>query len=218
MSQNEYRSLLAAKEKEFWDYREASQKMQAEYVAALAADYKKAFPKRKAHTPAKYNDCPNREALNIYWQEKANVLMAKHTADQGLLEKQLDTLAAREDLLPWPCDQLNKVYSIHKSTYQSSDLGSGKYARESAESRAEDARMYGLKAEVKFEGHCYDLYVNTDEVGWDLVQRKPGISLKAWIKRCWARGCNPRVYNPFLPVGLEEKLGLDYFGGEIKAK
>jgi hypothetical protein len=218
VSQNQYRSLLAAKEKEFWDYREASQKMQAEYVEALAADYKKAFPKRKAYTRDKYNDCPNREALKAYWQGKADALISKHVADKQGLEDQLDALAAREDLLPWSCEGMNKVYSILHSTYQSSDLGSGKYARESAESRAEDARMYGLKAEVKFEGHCYDLYVNTDEVGWDLVQRKPGISLKAWIKRCWARGCNPRVYNPFLPVGLEEKLGLDYFGGEIKAK
>ena len=47
--------------------------------------------------------------------------------------------------------------------------------------------------------------------------RKPVQSFKDQIKSCWKRGVNPRVYNPFLPAGLEEKLGLDYFGGE-KAK
>ena len=68
-----------------------------------------------------------------------------------------------------------------------------------------------------FEEGEYCIYANTDGAGWDFAMRKPVQSFKDQIKSCWKRGVNPRVYNPFLPAGLEEKLGLDYFGGE-KAK
>ena len=36
-----------------------------------------------------------------------------------------------------------------------------------------------------------------------------GPSLVEQVRMSWRRGVNPRVYNPFLPVGFEEKHGLD---------
>jgi hypothetical protein len=29
------------------------------------------------------------------------------------------------------------------------------------------------------------------------------------------KGVNPRVYMPFLPHGIEQQLGLDYFGNDL---
>jgi hypothetical protein len=52
------------------------------------------------------------------------------------------------------------------------------------------------------------------EADRDLLSRRPGFSVKNYLKACWGVGVNPRVFNPMLPHGLEEKLGLDYFGGE----
>jgi hypothetical protein len=98
-------------------------------------------------------------------------------------------------------------------------MGAGRYAKEDAESKAEQARGAGLDAEVRFvdgEFPEYRVFANTDEAGWDLAMRKPVQSLKDWVKSCWKRGVNPRVYNPFLPAGFEEKVGLDYFGNEVK--
>lgn len=35
------------------------------------------------------------------------------------------------------------------------------------------------------------------------------------VRKCWARGVNPRVYFPFLPHGYEAQHGLDYFGNKV---
>ena len=50
----------------------------------------------------------------------------------------------------------------------------------------------------------------------EVLKRLPGLTLREWLKRCMQFGANPRVYNPFLPHGLEAKLGLDYFGNDVK--
>ena len=101
--------------------------------------------------------------------------------------------------------------------YSSQGWGADRYCKNDAEGKAEQARLSGLDAQVRFEEGEYCIYANTDGAGWDFAMRKPVQSFKDQIKSCWKRGVNPRVYNPFLPAGLEEKLGLDYFGGE-KAK
>lgn len=49
-----------------------------------------------------------------------------------------------------------------------------------------------------------------------LRHRPEGLSMKEWLMLSWRHNCNPRVFNPFVPYGLEEKLGLDYFGNEVK--
>ena len=50
----------------------------------------------------------------------------------------------------------------------------------------------------------------------EVLKRLPGLTLREWLKRCMQLGANPRVYNPFLPHGLEARLGLDYFGNDVK--
>lgn len=42
------------------------------------------------------------------------------------------------------------------------------------------------------------------------------LPVRDFVKFCWKRGCQPRVFFPFLPVGYEEKAGLDYFGNELE--
>ncbi len=63
----------------------------------------------------------------------------------------------------------------------------------------------------------YDVMVGVEsKLDVEILKLKPtAITLREWLKKCWAVGCNPRVFNPYLPHGIEAKLGLDYFGGEI---
>jgi hypothetical protein len=44
-----------------------------------------------------------------------------------------------------------------------------------------------------------------------------GLPVGEFMRRCWARAWNPRVLDPFLPAGLEDKLGLDYQGRDKHA-
>ena len=57
--------------------------------------------------------------------------------------------------------------------------------------------------------------VLADELTGAALDYVQGPSLREWLALCWKRGCNPRVYNPWLPHGIEERLGVTYFG-ELK--
>ena len=90
--------------------------------------------------------------------------------------------------------------------------------------------MHGLAAEVhELERHyipsryggtdsaTYGVLIDTTPIGWEILKRKPAVPLRETVRLCWKRGVNPRVSMPFLPHGYEESVGLDYFGGEVKA-
>lgn len=52
----------------------------------------------------------------------------------------------------------------------------------------------------------------------ELLKRLPGPGLREEVRWCWANGMQPRVFNPFLPHGFEEREGLDYFGCDLRAE
>jgi hypothetical protein len=43
-------------------------------------------------------------------------------------------------------------------------------------------------------------------------------TLREWVRRCWKIGSNPRVYNPFLPHGFEEREGISYHGEDLRRR
>lgn len=45
----------------------------------------------------------------------------------------------------------------------------------------------------------------------------PGPDMVTFVRSCWQKGVNPRVFNPFIPYGFEERHGFDYYGRELKA-
>ena len=61
-----------------------------------------------------------------------------------------------------------------------------------------------------------------DAVDAEILRRCPPPTLREQVRRSWARGVNPRVFNPFLPHGYEEQVGIDFFGrdlrGDLRAK
>jgi len=122
-----------------------------------------------------------------------------------------------EVLIPWATEKFSQVYSSDTNTCRSQGWGALRYAQKAAEGCADRLRAQGIEAEVRSAtetwGTRFEVWAKTDEAGFDLIDRK-GETIKDFLKRCWKAGVNPRVYNPFIPAGLEEKLGLDYFGNE----
>jgi hypothetical protein len=55
-----------------------------------------------------------------------------------------------------------------------------------------------------------------DAIDVEIVKRSPPPPLREQVRLSWARGVNPRVFNPFLPHGYEEQVGIDHFGRDLR--
>ncbi len=116
--------------------------------------------------------------------------------------------------------------TVSTSSYRSQGYGCAKYTREAAQDYVHHAARHGVRGEVRDVAlaqrtdltdlsHCdvYVLVAGDRDVA--LLHDKPDdVPLREWVRLCWKRGVNPRVYNPYLPHGYEEQNGLDFFGGE----
>jgi len=204
--------------------RQKSDEMNGELTAALAADYKTAFPRRR-YSREKFSQCPNGVAIDADFRARADVWLKEvYRPAEKALEEKLDAIA--RECLPDHTLELNHVSTVYSGSYASQGYGCEKYTREAAEHQAERARFNGFKAELRKVGtpfrdkwgityQDWGVFVDCSTAGWELLKRRPAQSLKDWMKACWGRGVNPRVYNPFLPYGIEEKLGIDYFGHDL---
>lgn len=123
-----------------------------------------------------------------------------------------------------PGSDWHKVDSVSSSAYNTQGLGAHSYARANAEERANHYAMAGLRSEVRTRwmrdeypddkvwarsdlAH-YDVWVQAEPENCDIAKYKSGLSLKDWLQWCWDRAINPRVMMPYLPWGIEEKLGV----------
>lgn len=218
-----FAELLAERktlETAFW---KASAEHAAGYKAALEAAFKKAFP-RKRFGMDRAREVPGFAAIRDEWNAKGDAVIAAHTPEKDRLEAALAEAAKVE--MPAFQPELRLVHVCHASTWRSQGLGVDRYTRNAAQAYVDKATHYGLRAEVRPVGEAsvcghgirhqdYGVFADVDETGWALVDYKPEVPLRDWLKGCWKRGVNPRVYNPFLPHGLEEKLGIDFHGGDL---
>jgi hypothetical protein len=120
------------------------------------------------------------------------------------------------------------VATASSSTYSSQGFEAAKYAERSVLAVADKLNRYGIashlqKVEKSDTGrwNCpqaeFVLWAALDPAGLRVFSLLPGLPLKETVRRCWLRGVNPRVYNPFLPHEFEAQNGLDYFGGYVRA-
>lgn len=113
------------------------------------------------------------------------------------------------ELRPEAGNQRLKLGWIYGRYNQTNDAH---YARAEIELLQEQAQELGIRTEV--EGNTVYAFV-AHPVDIDIIKRTP-LALKEWVRRCWKKGVNPRVYNPYLPHEFEQTNGLDYFGNETK--
>lgn len=186
--------------------------------------FRRRFPKkRKVNLDLLAGDVEY-EAIFARWRAKADELISAWHQEQETRDAQLRTEAAEE--LPTIKD-LQLVETVYASTYATQGFGASGYAQAAAENLADLARHYGVPAGVQPVGKArsdksygiryqdYGVFVQTTPIGWEMLKLRPEPSMREWLKMCWKRGVNPRVYNPYLPHGIEAKLGLDCFGNEV---
>lgn len=111
-------------------------------------------------------------------------------------------------------ERMQHVSTHYKSTWSSQGWGDVTYARNAAQNEVDRVEHNGYAGVIReCTGGQFEILVNVETLdGWTILKKKPGPSLAEWLRRCWKRGVNPRVYSPFLPHGLEEKLGIDFQG------
>lgn len=161
----------------------------------------------------KYKD----ELWAFYTGQRTEVELLAIACHARKLEKELVALASgvRLKAAGKPVEAWVRYGIVWSSTYRSQGYGMAKYTEMAAELEADEARMYGIPVELRKGDEGVSIYADLEsELAVEILKRKPHLPAKEWVRRCWARGVNPRVYNPYLPVGFEERVGLDYFGGE----
>jgi len=111
-------------------------------------------------------------------------------------------------------ERMQHVSTHYKSTWSTQGYGDVTYARNAAQMEVDRIEANGYTGVIRECGNGqFEILVNVGTFAdWTILKAKPGPSLREQIRLCWKRGVNPRVYQPFLPHGLEEKLGIDFQG------
>lgn len=211
----------------------------------LRQEYNEAFDAMlRAHKPwAKTEDSYKlrnkaQKALNLdglHWLQyplvaKYTRLLQEYTEELNWIKVQLDRLA--QTLIPKTGSLWTSVRTVWGSTYNTQGFGANAYARGAAQNYALNFEALGLETQVvevkrprpKFPSMHYvhtsdwEVQVKASYVDIEIAKRKPTLSLRDWVKACWAKQLNPRVFDPWLPHDLEARLGIDYQGRDVEPK
>ena len=198
-----------------------------EYEARVTAEgeaiFKARFPKKKRIDLAAIKEDPEWVALLTRRKLEAKEILDAFNAQQKTWDEELITLAETTEIPP--SDEFVMVDAVNVNSYPN-QTSPHTYARASAEAKADYARKYGIEVEVRrftdettlpdYKIEKYGVFMKTTALGWEILQRRPGVTIQEWLRLCWKRGANPRVFNPFLPHGLEEKWGITYQGEYVR--
>jgi hypothetical protein len=211
--------------------------IQKEYDAFIQAEFKKRFPRRKFEHYKAAKLMPDYNAVAKPFHERAKAATNEYWGKRKALEAEMDKAAEAceitadmkiADKALWV-----KYDSVGEDAYRSQGWGAIKYARQSAEGYVDALRANGVDGEVRervdrWTSHLgtgerlsltyFDVYAGCNQLACDIIRHKPSITLREWVRLCWKRGVNPRVYNPFLPHEFEAIAGLDYFGNDLGEK
>jgi hypothetical protein len=158
-------------------------------------------------------------------------LVATAREQRAALDEQLFELAPKVKVLP--STTWTEVASVSQHTYGTQTQPCW-YAHGAAELRALAYHQGGFEVEVRevttrwdrLEGpprrwRTYEVWAMIDELGAKVLEYRGGDHLEGreWLQACHDRILNPRVYNPFLDWGEEDRLGVRQGGcvslGEI---
>lgn len=190
--------------------------------------FKKHYPRKRKVNWCLVSGTEEGKKLEEKYTRLAKDFHERYRKRKKLTEEKLCSLAREIEVTP-SSDRYTYVDCISSSDYHT-QTNEHKYASEHAQRIADKFERYDIPSYVrqvvrskgrdilrhKYTIINYEIWAQIDETGIEIINRKPGLSLKEWMKQCWGRGVNPRVMNPFIPAGLENKLGIDYFGRDIK--
>lgn len=154
----------------------------------------------------------------------ADKKMDEYLDRKKALGEELDKLA--ETLVPQPGDEWIKVREVSNTDYHTQGFGATTYARGAATRHCFMIQIQDIEAEVRerkgrktqapypyraFSQILYfEVWAKCSKLDYEIVKRRPAMTLKEQLQWCWNQGLNPRVFDPMLPHGLEEKLGVSY--------
>lgn len=221
-----FEQLLALKAVVRQGHTAALTALQAEFDRAIYQEARRQRPRMR-----KMNNTDRQLAMAVVEAPFRAWAEGMYGASKGRQEEIDEALKTLAGMLPIPAAETPVMFrEVWKGDYNSQGFGAGRYAQAKAKSYVDDAEQYGVRAEVRrvdwdepiktrYETitlKSYQVWVYTTETGAEILRRKPMIPMREWVRKCWARGVNPRVYLPFLPHGYEEEAGLDFFGGDLK--
>lgn len=106
------------------------------------------------------------------------------------------------------------MYSSRSAdSFRTQGMGADHYRRGWGEVWAELIRARGVPAEVVHTQDETQVWLPLNDLQTDAVRCWPD-SVRLYLKACWSRALNPRVFL-FLPHGLEERYGVTYQGGDV---
>jgi hypothetical protein len=223
MSVVRVKELLDAAEALRVKHSEENKAMQAAYEAECQAAWKARFPRRKfsmraSADKAKGNQ-PEHGQIHEKWMAKYDAVYKAFKAALDANEKELVAEAAQTDIPVF--DGLTLYHTTPSDNYRTQGFGMNKYAEADAQDYADKALAYGLQVHLRkvktYEGkdccgwsftyYDYEVWVSTDEIGCEILSRKPETETMAeWVAKCDKRSVSARVFCPFMSYDLEEKL------------
>ena len=215
-------------------------RLHAAYVAELYAALKQIAPRVKVKREASFDEYPSLEASELHRRlEKrgaagavlGDLILSKY---KPLMHERADALYREVTRLKKLLDELAPLAEVRRGDewyyldsrragdYRSQGYSALHYAKGSVQLVADVARAEGFVDDVDLVVLTVDDVVLAavrvaDAVDAEILRRCPPPPLREQVRRSWARGVNPRVFNPFLPHGYEEQVGIDYFGRDLQA-
>lgn len=227
MSYEQCARVIALRDEVSKRYKEFTETVQAQFEAECLAEVKAKYPRRKTLDFKKlwkrYRDLcmPIRDR----YEKQIPLHYARLRKQRERLDKILSALVDSAELKP-NTSVWTRLSEADTGDYRSVGFGADKYARHAVESSILHAQAHGIPAHLrvrqerythypyigypKVEHGCttyFEAWVALDKIGVEILRRKT-VSVVEWVRNCWANGVNPRVYQPFLPYGFEEKHGI----------
>lgn len=183
-----------------------------------------ALPKDEARRRAKLERLGKKldegvfEDLLRTWREEYVLQADAMRAQRDMVSEQLGQLA--ETLEPRPGTEWHMYIEVNSSSFHT-QTASHTYARAAVEQYVPMVEEHGIEAQIRVnrweDGKDiadYQLWVRCEPLDWEIMTRRP-FSMKGWLEWCWSKAINPRVLQPGLPPGLEQKLGVEVNGRPV---
>jgi hypothetical protein len=208
------------------------------YVDDLYLELRRVSPRAKVKRDADWDRYPQLEVNELARQieRKGGDVARLRDVHHPRIERRVSALYQEGDALRKRLNELAPITEVRRTgadgfwlplalrstwDYSTQGLGALRYAEGAVQAIADVARGRGFVDGVdlvvllvpyeKTEAWLAAVRVEA-EVDVEILKRSPSPPLREQVRLSWARGVNPRVFNPFLPHGYEEQVGIDYFG------
>ena len=198
-------------------------KLQADFEAEVAAAWKCKFPKRKfsmktSQDKVKGNQ-PEHGEIYEKWKIVASSLSKAFSAAVDVVMAQVTSEAMVTDIPV--TEEMSLFKTVDSGSYHTQGMGMNHYAEAHAKDHEDKAKSYGLKTELRkipistnrdqfhhlWEYFNFEVWVGTNEIGVEILSRKPDKeTLAEWLEKCDDRGVNIRVFAPWMPYDVVDKL------------